>query len=133
MENKFDNVMKNIDFYSLTGATDVEIEEAQWALGTCFAKDYQSYTKKYGAISFDGHEFTGICSSDRLNVVSVTRYERDRNMSIPKEFYVLEQTNIDGIVVWQDSSGRVYESHPSGKLITVGETLLDYVETCIDS
>ena len=62
-------------------------------MGVRFAKDYFQYVTQIGVASFDGHELTGICQSNRLDVVSVTRRERQKNPDIDEEWYVVEQTN----------------------------------------
>lgn len=65
-----------------------------------------------GVASYEGHELTGVCPFPRLSVVSVTQQERAANPAIPSAWYVLEQTNIDDLVIWQDASGAVYQAMP---------------------
>ena len=95
-------------FHARSAASNEEIAAVENVLGLRFAQDYREYVATFGAASFAGHELTGICKSDRLNVVTVTMEERN-NMVVPADWYVLEQANIDGIVVWQNSEiGRAH-------------------------
>ena len=107
-------MQKQPDFYAMKGASEEEIRMAEQTLGLCFAADYRKYIAAYGVASFAGHELTGICKSKRLSVIDVTIEERN-NIPVPTDWYVLEQANIDGIVIWQDSNGTVYQTAPNTK------------------
>lgn len=73
-----------------------------------------------------GHELTGICKAARLNVVDVTQDERQYN-SVPVDWYVIEQTNIDGIVIWQTASGTIYETCPGSEADKICDSLEEYI------
>lgn len=45
-----------------------------------------------------------------------------------KDWYVIECLDIDGIVIWQDRSGKVYHTSPSGTMTLVSESILKYLE-----
>lgn len=115
------------DFIGGTGRTDVEIERVQKELGIDFATDYKTYLKEIGLACFDGHELTGICEDPRLDVVHVTKDQRENNPEAPN-CYVIEEANIDGIVIWQDFSGKIYmtEGNSSPKLIA--DSLSAYIQ-----
>ena len=113
-------------FHSLKGVTGEAIKEAEGKLGVKFAKEYVDYLQTYGVASFFGHELTGICSSTRLNVVDVTIEERQYNNDIPSQLYVVEETNFDDVVVWQDATGTIYKSAPGEKIEKVGKSLAEY-------
>lgn len=83
------------------------IAHAETELGVAFAKDYREYLAAFGVASANGHEFTGLSVSKRLNVVYVTSEERTYHER-PDNWYVVEDTNIDGIIIWQSSSGEVF-------------------------
>ncbi|MDR3313690.1 MAG: SMI1/KNR4 family protein [Oscillospiraceae bacterium] len=55
----------------MNGVTEQQIIEAEQKFGLKFFSDYREYLSEFGIVSFGGHEFTGICSSTRLNVVDV--------------------------------------------------------------
>lgn len=101
------------NLYCLKGASEDEVRQAEQALGLRFAEDYRAYVSEYGAASFAGHELTGVCPSRRLNVVDVTTLERDSS-DVPADWYVIEQTNIDDIVIWQSADGAVYQTTSGG-------------------
>ena len=99
-------------FISAKAPTAQEVTQAEKALGVTFAADYRDYVAALGVASYEGHELTGVCPFPRLSVVSVTQQERAANPAIPSAWYVLEQTNIDDLVIWQDASGAVYQAIP---------------------
>ena len=115
------------NFFSLNGATDMEIEHAQKMLNLVFADDYIDYLRAFGLASFEGHELTGICAFTRLNVVDVTKRERDKMPSIAPDWYVIEETNMDDVVIWQDSVGGIYRTVANTSTIKLCDSLIDYV------
>ena len=114
------------NFYSLQGASEEEVRQAEQALGLSFAEDYRAYVLEYGAASFAGHELTGVCLSHRLNVVNATLLER-KCSDVPGDWYVLEQTNIDGIVIWQTSDGSVFQTASGNNKREINGSLIEYV------
>lgn len=122
------NLIKNKSkFYSIGNISEENIKEAELILNIRFASDYRMIIKEYGAVTFSGHELTGICNSKRLNVVDVTKEERKYN-KVPEDWYVIEQANIDDIVIWQDTSGAVYQTMPNKKPIKLCNSLLEYID-----
>lgn len=118
--------LKNKEGIAYTGEiNDNLINEAENKLNLKFADDYREYISAFGVASFDSHELTGICLSKRLNVIDVTKEER--NELIPKEFYVIERLNIDGIIIWQSNSGLIYESQKGSSPQLIAETLIEYL------
>jgi len=115
-------------FRALTGATDEQIENAETALSVQFSDEYCEYISAYGIATIFGHEFTGICDFPRLNVVDVTSFERNRTPTARAEWYVIEQANIDGIVIWQSSNGEVYQTIPNTDSIKLCDSLCEYLD-----
>lgn len=65
--------MESLEFFLCQGAAkEEEINEAENQLGVRFSEDYRAYLLNYGEVSFGSHELTGICRSERINVVNVT-------------------------------------------------------------
>jgi hypothetical protein len=93
---------------ALKGVSNEEIEKAERYLSLSFAADYKAYLKKYGVISAQHIELTGIIASPRLNVVDVTLSVRQRN-KVPEDMYVIEDTGIEGIIILQNAKGAVFE------------------------
>lgn len=122
-----DELREKSYFYSANGVSTEKIEEAEKALGLKFAEDYKEYLTQYGVVSFGGHELTGICDESRLNVVNVTLENREKRPDIDKTLYVIEEANIDGIVIWQDVDGKIYQSGYKESAVKVYDSLLDYV------
>ena len=91
----------------LKPATEVQITDAEQRLGVGFADEYKEYLKAFGTIMADGIELTGIAKSEHRNVVSLTKKERELNSKVPNTMYVIENTCVDGIMIWQDTAGIV--------------------------
>lgn len=52
-----------------------------------------------GIAVFAGHELTGICDMKRLDVVRNTFNQRELNLFVPKDWYVIETLDIDRVVI----------------------------------
>jgi len=98
------------DYIGSNGKTEEEIAKAENALGVSFSEDYRTYLKEIGLACYDGHELTGLTKSDRLDVVSVTKEQRERIGEDASSWYVIEETGIDGIVIWQAPTGEVFQT-----------------------
>ena len=81
---------------------------------------------KYGIFSYAGHEFTGICDSKRLNIISVTKEYRKLYGGFDN-MYVIEVANIDGVVIWQSADGSVYKSVEGSEPIKICNSFKEYV------
>lgn len=127
MENIVDALRNIPDYIGSTGRTEEIILKAESSLGVAFAQDYRQYLGAIGLACFNGHEFTGLTDITRLDVVTVTKVQRGININIPASWYVVEETNIDGIIIWQNESGNVYQSAPSSLPTKIANNLLEYI------
>ncbi len=109
------------------GVSESTICEAESRLGLAFANDYKTYLLKYGILAVNGHEITGLCANDRVNVVEVT--EKHRNSNISREYYVIEELNIDGSVVWQSGNGEILLQVGENACSFLNKSLVEYLET----
>ena len=126
--NDIIKTLKNApDFIGGTGRDGGEIESAEKKLGINFADDYKAYLKEIGLACFDGHELTGLSQDPRLDVVHVTKDQRENNPEA-RSLYVIEEANIDGIVIWQDFSGKIYMTTENSKPRLIADSLLDYIQ-----
>ena len=115
-------------FKARTPATNEQVQTAEIYLGLSFAREYKEYLLEFGCASIYGHEFTGICKAARLDVVSVTTEQKNCFGDIPNDWYVIEETNIDGIVIWQNAKGDVFSKAPNAKPEKIAKSFSDYVE-----
>lgn len=113
----------------LLPASPDAIEAAERSLGLSFAPDYSAYVRQYGAISACGIELTGVTTSSRLNVVSVTNKERPMNENIPSNMYVVEAVSREGLLILQDSKGTIYSVAPHGEPCKIFDSLTAYVNS----
>ena len=120
--------LSSLDGFSCTGKPDIAlVEKAEADLGLSFAEDYKSLAILYGAISFRGHNLSGISPYPGNDVVALTKENRSYYSEVPLSYYVVEEAHIDGIVIWQDSSCRIYKTQPNTKPIQIYEGLYDYI------
>lgn len=122
------NIIERLDnLIYLKPATLEEINNAEKELGLQFSDEYKQYLSKYGVISANGIELTGIIQSPRLNVVEVTKNERDLRV-IPSDMYVVENVGIEGIVLLQNNLGEIYELSENNSIKKIYNSLFEYIE-----
>ena len=120
--------MKNMAaFRSRGAATSREISSAESKLQLHFSEEYKKYLSEFGVASVYGHEFTGICSAQRLNVVTVTQEERAISLNASPFLYVIEQANIDGVTIWQDEAGNIYQNAYGSAFTKIASSMLEYL------
>ena len=102
------------------------VEKIEEKLGVSFANDYKKIVSTYGFVCVDGHEITGITNAKRLNVYEVTIKERENVACDMSGMYVIEQTHIDNIVIWQSASGWVYQTNGNHEPVKIAEGIVDY-------
>ena len=115
-------------FRSRTPATKEQIKHAEDELCLTFAKEYLEYLEEFGCVSVYGREFTGISKSARLDVVQVTNELKNINKDVPYDWYVIEELNVDGIAIWQNSKGGIYSMTPNCTVKKVANSFLDYLK-----
>lgn len=108
--------------------SDDKLKEAERELSLRFSEEYIKYVLELGFAVYEDHELTGICKAKRLNVVDVTKTEREITPDIPDDWYVVEQLNIEGIVIWQSTTGEIYQTAPNTKPKKIYDSLSEYIE-----
>ena len=109
------------------GVSSYFVEEAEKRLNLRFSNDYKEYLLTYGLLMFDGHEVTGLGGEERLDVVNVTLHLKELYVDIPKDWYVIEELGIDGVVIWQNEKGEIFRSVPNGKIVKVYDDLITFL------
>ena len=127
--------MKNIKEFELEQYEDLihgigidkeTVKNAEKELGLKFCPEYKQYLLKYGLAMVNGHELSGLSDNKRTNVIELTKKHDDKS-EFCKNKYVVEETNVDGIVIWQDFEGRVY-SLEDEKGQKIANSLAEYIE-----
>lgn len=129
MSSLSEEFKRKSNFYYENGASIEEIVKAEKALGLKFSDEYREYLQQYGSVSCGGHELTGISEDANLDVVKVTIANRKKNHSIGEALYVIEETHIDGIVIWQDESGLIYQAEYKEAPEIIFNSLKEYVSS----
>lgn len=109
------------------GVEESAVVAAERELDLKFAADYRAYLLKMTIAAYDGHEFTGLSKAIRTNVVAVTKQKWSECSKVPKSWYVIEDTNIDQIVIWQSHDGKVYETVGVSEPVCVADTMVEFV------
>ena len=113
---------------SLGAVSADDIRSAETELSVSFAPEYKEYTTAYGAVSFNGKEFTGAVQPLHLSVVAATRSARSITPAAGPEWYVVMDPHIDGIIIWQDPEGTIYQTEPGKDPVKVAENLESYMK-----
>ena len=113
--------------FTFAPASKERIVKAEKELNVTFPKEYADYLAEFGVAIFNGHEFTGLCDGKRLDVVRITKEQRDFHKFIPNNLFVVECLDIDDIVIWQNSEGAVYASTPISKPKKIANSLSEYI------
>lgn len=111
-----------------TPASKIEISNAEIQLCLNFAEEYKIYLAEFGEASAKGIELTGIINAEYINVVSATKEKWKLYPQVEHNLYVIEDTLVDGIVIWQDSSGTVYQTTPNSEPVKIAESMAQYLK-----
>ena len=130
MENIVEKISKIEHLYKLKGCKTSQIQAAQKELGLEFPEEFIDYVKSYGAISFYATEWTGLNVPESLDVVHVTKEERNLNPNFPKDCFVLENQGIDGIITAVSHDGKVYAIQYEKKQLLCN-SISEYLDRCI--
>ena len=122
-------IEKQENLLALKPATKEDIDNIEIELALPLADEYKEYLLKYGAILADNVELTGVAKSKNRDVIQVTQREWAANSKIKHNMYVVENIGIDGIIIWQDGTGKIYESRPNYGTTQIAESLAEYIET----
>jgi hypothetical protein len=57
----------------------------------------------------------------------VTKQEWELNPNVPHTLYVVENTGVDGIIIWQSSSGEIYMTSPNLQPKQIAKSLNEYI------
>ncbi len=129
MPNLIKKIREAGDFVSLGAASYEQILSAEMTLNLVFANDFKEYLRAFGAATFNSKELTGIGSSERLSVISVTNRARSYFENFPKDAYVIEELHFDHIITIQKPDGTVYSYCPNNQEEKLADTLYEYLFT----
>lgn len=88
---------------------DSIILEAEKELDFKFDNEYKIFIKNFGVLRLGSSEVFGLGVDGYLNIVNTTVEEREIYGNILKEFIVIQDYGIGGILITLDEDGSVYE------------------------
>lgn len=109
------------------GVEESAVVAAERKLDLKFAADYRAYLLEMTIAAYDGHELTGLSKAVRTNVVEVTKQKWWECSQVPKSWYVIEETNIDRIVIWQSQDGKIYQTIGVGGPECIADSMGEFV------
>ncbi|WP_161978498.1 SMI1/KNR4 family protein [Streptococcus sp. S784/96/1] len=90
-----------------------EVTEAEKDLEITFADEYRQLISVFGNFEISSHEFTGVEFDNFLNIVIATLDNRQYTHSDTQSMYVIEELGFDGIVIWQNTKGEIFQTIPN--------------------
>ncbi len=129
MSTLIEELKKKGNFYCEKGASIEMIKKAEEVLNLRFADDYKEYLQQFGSVSCGGHELTGVSEDPELDVVKVTTKNRKKNKNVSMPLYVVEETHIDGRVIWQSETGEIFKTEYKEAPEIIFGSLTEYVAT----
>ena len=127
MSTLIEKLKQNEDAIFGKGVSKRAVTAAEEQLKVTFSREFDEYLQRMGILAVDGHEITGLLGSERVNVVEVTRHQREMNSNVYPNLYVIEETNFDGIVIWQDEFGSVYKTKFNGQPKKICSSIEEYL------
>lgn len=115
------------DMISTGGASEQDIVNCEKELNVSFSDEYKAFLAEFGSILADDVEIVGFAKSKNRNVIEVTKRERECNKEIPQNLYVVENTGIEGIIIWQDENGMIFQSSPNKLPKKISNSLAEYI------
>ena len=67
--------------------------------------------------------------SAHRKVITQTKKEHELNPKVPNTMYVIENTGVDGIIIWQDTAGAIYQSAPNVEPKKIADSLSAYLSS----
>jgi hypothetical protein len=93
-----------------TGGVDIQaVEQAEIELAFKMPSDYKELLLQYGALAFGGHEIAALGVDGYLNVVELTKKERNLAINQLDNYIVIENLATEGLLIVLDEEGQVYQ------------------------
>ena len=117
------------DMISTGGASAEEILQAEKELGVAFSEEYKKILAEFGSVLAEEIELVGLAKSQNRNTVVVTKREWEYNPLVPRHLYVVENLGIEGVIIWQDEHGTIYQSSSNKEPEKVYSSLEEYIKS----
>lgn len=104
-------------------------EKAEEELGLLFSEDYVHFIGEMNHLWYKGDLFLGLHKKDNMGTVKATKDARQSWEGFPMNMYVISLLGIDGIMILQDSSGKIYEYFPQNKPHYIFNNLNTYLNS----
>lgn len=129
MSDIIDIISSAKNVLSLKGANIQEVKKAQEKLDLVFSIEYAKYTMQYGAVCINNREYTGVVENPDLSVVYNTYSARTITPQAHDDWYVISDLHIDGIIIWQDIDGLIYQTQPGCKPVLICKSMAEYINS----
>jgi len=130
---KLKKIFENKKLFSTGGVPLSEVKNAEKELAVSFPEEYKELLVEYGAISVGTHEIAALGVDGYLNVVELTKEERQLapNNDL-EEYIVIQNIGSEGLLIVLDSEGNVYE-YVNGQFKHIYKDFFSYLkmEVCV--
>lgn len=126
-------LFENKKVFSTGGVSVYEVEKAEKELAVSFPEEYKELLLEYGAISVGTHEIAALGVEGYLNVVELTKEERQLSPNSElEENIVIQNIGSEGLLIVLDSEGNVYE-YANGEFKQIYKDFFSYLkmEVCV--
>jgi hypothetical protein len=111
----------------LSQCTKDEIDEAEQELGLVFADEYKELLLGYGSLETKHLLISSTLKNISVNVVTLTQQIRSIYDNLPKDLYVIMDSGVDGIIIFQDSKGKIYETSHDDTIMEAYDSLAHFI------
>lgn len=130
---KLKQLFENKKVFSTGGVPLSEVENAEKELAVSFPEEYKELLVEYGAISVGTHEIAALGVEGYLNVIELTKEERQLapNNDLEQNI-VIQNIGSEGLLIVLDSEGNVYE-YANGEFKQIYKDFYSYLkmEVCV--
>jgi len=104
-----------------------EIKAAEQTLGLKFSDEYIELITIFGTLSTDYLDISSTLKDPFYDVVHLTNEVRNRYSGLPQDLYVIYDVHVDGVVILQNESGKVFAIDESSSLMEAYESLAAFI------
>ena len=104
-----------------------DIKAAEQALGLKFAGEYIELLTNFGTLTTDYLDISSTLKDPFYDVTHLTKDVRNRHKGLPNDLYVVYDVHIDGIVILQNASGKVFSIDETGSLMEAYDSLAAFI------
>lgn len=104
------------------------VKQAEEKLNLKFAEEYIDLITNFGTLVTDYLNLTSTIEDIEHDVVELTTKYRNYYNNFPKDMYVIFDVNVDGLVILQDATGKIYDIDETCELMNSYDSLNEFIK-----